>query len=126
MGQKAVRILVAEANDLLGHAIADVFRETAAGATVHVARTLPDALAYSSFFHCELVVVDAWISHAPVEHLVAQFLAVAPGTVVVVVATLVDADFERRAKAAGAAACIEKEAVIAHAGAIVEMAAVAP
>lgn len=122
MGRSPIKILVAEANDLLGQALADVFSETAAGSSVHLARTLPDALTYLGFFRYDLVVVDAWIERAPVETVVRQLRAVAPAAVVVVIATAVDPDFERRAKEAGAMACIPKEEVIGHAGAIVALA----
>ena len=118
---------MAERNDLLSEALVDIFLELDRGATVQAASTMAETLALTAREQPHVVVLDAWLSRrSDTANSVRQVLECSPRSLVVVIATAIDADFEVRMRNAGAAYCVPKESVAAFAHSILDAVTAAP
>ena len=118
---------MAERNDLLAEALVDIFVELDRGATVQAASTMAEALALTLREQPHVVVLDAWLGrHSDAANSVRQVLECSPRSLVVVIATAIDTDFEIRMRKAGAAYCVRKESVASFAHAIIDAVTAVP
>src|ERR1700751_5913033 len=112
-------MLIADRNRLGAEALMDAFLEVAA-VDCTIATSLAKALLAAQLKQPELVLVDAWIARSDVEHVVRQLKECAPRSKVFVMASDVDAGFQRRALRGGAHSCHEKDKVPAAAQGMLE------
>jgi len=108
MGRHAVKILVAEGNDLLAEAIADLFAEANGGLPVLTARSVAEAVTIVRHERPDLVLLDHRIGRENVESAVRDLRASSPKSAVIVITTGVDDALVSRMKALGAR-CVEKD-----------------
>jgi DNA-binding NarL/FixJ family response regulator len=113
-------ILVADRHQLVGEAIRDVFREITGEDRVSTAYTLAAALVMAQRTGPGLILVDIWLGGHSLEDTVRQLKECSPRAEIIVTASRVDADLQRRALQAGAMGCIEKELIPTLAAGIVE------
>ncbi|HEY6875150.1 MAG TPA: hypothetical protein VI384_02205 [Candidatus Dormibacteraeota bacterium] len=110
MGKVKVLVLVADRNQLVADALVAAFVEVTA-VDSRTATTLGEALVTAQATRPDLVLVDAWIAPSSVEDIVRQLKEVSPQSSVYVVASQIDAAFERRVKSAGGNGSCIKESV---------------
>ncbi len=119
MGGRAVKILVAERNDLLAEAIGDLFAEANGGLPVLTARSVAEALKMARHELPDLVLLDHRIGQENVETAVRDLRASSPTSAVIVITTGVDDAMVSRMRALGAR-CVEKDLLHDAAVTIVE------
>jgi DNA-binding NarL/FixJ family response regulator len=115
-----IKILVAEGNDLLADALAEIFMELAGGAAVCKASTVAEALECAGRVRPDLILLDAWMARGHPETTVRSLHQRSPGSVVVVMATTLDPDFSLRMQMAGASECVQKDTLATSARGIVD------
>jgi DNA-binding NarL/FixJ family response regulator len=108
VGGHAVKILVAEGNDLLAEAIADLFAEANDGQPVLTARSVAEAVTIVRHERPDLVLLDHRIGRENVESAVRDLRASSPRSAVIVITTGVDDAMVSRMEALGAR-CVEKD-----------------
>jgi len=103
-----VRMLIADRNALVVEAIQDLFAELDGVMSVLTAASLPETLAIARREQPDLIVINACMG-IEADDAVRQVLECSPGSVLFVMATNCDDDFERRMRRAGATGAWEKE-----------------
>jgi DNA-binding NarL/FixJ family response regulator len=120
MGARRFRILVAERNRMMAEAIRDVFVEATGDDQVSIANSLAAALLLAQRTTPDLMVLDIWLGGRSLEDALRQLKECSPRSVIIVAASHVDADLERRVLQAAGMGCVEKERLPAMAAGIIE------
>ena len=109
MGDRVVRVLIADNHDDVLHATRDLVGEFSDAVVVSVARDVDETVRLVEQLKPDLVLIDAWLKGGGAELACSRIRAVAPRTAVAVLTSVVEADLARRLSAGGGLGCFEKE-----------------
>jgi DNA-binding NarL/FixJ family response regulator len=108
MGKK-IRVMVADDNAAVLLAVCDVIEDSGEVDIACTAPNVEEAVRLAALHQPDIAFIDAWLKGGGAELATRRITAVSPATVVVALASVKELELVLALRAAGAAACYEKE-----------------
>jgi two-component system, NarL family, response regulator len=115
-----INVLVADDNDAVLLATADLVMEFPDVLVVSMASTVEEAIRYGTSHQPDLALIDAWLRGGGAEKVALGLAQTSPSTAVVAMASAREPELSRRLQEAGVSGCFDKESLATELPGILE------